>query len=109
MDRTPVGEPPDDRPLPDELSRGVKRVAVWLGSGRDCVPRALAVFSILTRNGYQVSFVSGVRVCGDDLRSHAWVEVDGTAVPRGSDTDGVVRYIENFRHTSGDAARTGAP
>ena len=109
LDRTRVGVQPQGVPSPDDLSRGVGRVVAIFGSGRDCVPRALAVFSILTRYGYEASFVSGVRLDGDELRSHSWVEVTGLAVPRASDTDGLTGYTENFRHTSGDTVPTESP
>ena len=103
MDRMPRVSPPTDPPSADELTRGVGRITRWLSSGRDCVPRALAVYSILTKYGYDASFVSGVRLVDDDVRSHAWVELHGAAIPRGSDSDGAERYTENFRHRSGGA------
>jgi hypothetical protein len=62
-----------------------------------CVPKSLAVFRLLSQEGFAVAFVSGVRRSNGQLEGHAWVELDGNAIDF---RDDALRhlYTENFRY-----------
>jgi hypothetical protein len=62
-----------------------------------CVPKSLAMFRLLSREGFAVSFVSGVRRNGAKLEGHAWVELDGNAIDFRDDTLRHL-YTENLRY-----------
>jgi hypothetical protein len=88
----------------DKIRRGVDGSLRIVGPREDhCVPRALALFALLTRAGYRAVFVSGVRKVGADLRGHAWVLVDGSAVERTTTLELHARYREQFRMGSTNA------
>ena len=73
-----------------------------------CVPRALALFALVTRAGYRAVFVSGVRKVGDDVRGHAWVLVDDRPVEDAANRETLAVYREQFRIASGNALAGGA-
>ena len=83
------------------LRRGVDGALRIVGPHEEhCVPRALALFALLTRAGYNAEFVSGVRKVGDDVRGHAWVLVDDQPVERHGALDPRATYREQFRIAS---------
>jgi hypothetical protein len=45
-----------------------------------CLPRALAMYRLLRREGYQAELRIGVRRTATGMEAHAWVEVDGQPV-----------------------------
>lgn len=67
-------------------------------SNNPCVPRSLALFKLLSIEGYAVSFVSGVRRAEGQLSGHAWVELDGLPVDHMRDADSPNLFTENFRY-----------
>lgn len=82
----------------DEL-RHATDVAVRLVGPRqkECLPRALTLFSLLTRHGYPAEFVSGVRRNGADLTGHAWVEMGGMPVEAPGASHASTGYRELIR------------
>ena len=70
-----------------------------------CVPRALALFALLTRAGYGAVFVSGVRTEGGAVRGHAWVLVDDHAVEAPGTGAALGGYREQMRIASAGDAR----
>jgi hypothetical protein len=61
----------------ESLRRGVDAALRLVGPRQNaCVPRALALFALLSRYGYAAVFVSGVRMAESGLTGHAWVLVD---------------------------------
>jgi hypothetical protein len=83
------------------LRRGVDGALRIVGPHDEhCVPRALALFALLTRAGYDAVFVSGVRKVGDDLHGHAWVLVDDRPLEAPTVHDPRATYREQFRIAS---------
>ncbi len=62
-----------------------------------CVPRSLALFHALRREGLEVSFVSGVRRNGAKLEGHAWLELNGKPLAGLGDENAPNQFKENFR------------
>lgn len=82
-----------------EILQGAKWSLYLLGWKRDaCVPRSLAVYAALRREGYAPQFVSGVRREGDVIKGHAWVELDGRPIPGSDDESAPLEFAENFRY-----------
>ena len=98
------GTPRAQQRAPDDLRqlvRGVGGALFLVGPRRDaCVPRSLALFSLLTERGYPASFVSGIARQGNQLSGHAWVTIDGKVVPGSGDDEARNRYTENFRYNN---------
>lgn len=70
-----------------------------LGSaGGRCLQQALAVYAALRRQGWDVTFVSGVRREATGLQGHAWVEEDGVRLTEPLDQVGMPDYQANFRY-----------
>jgi len=44
---------------------------------RACLRRALALYSVFTRNAYPIEICIGVRKDGGDLHAHSWVALEG--------------------------------
>jgi hypothetical protein len=63
-----------------------------------CVPRSLALFHALRKEGLEVSFVSGVRRNGSKLEGHAWLELNGKPIPGLGDENAPSIFKENFRY-----------
>jgi hypothetical protein len=63
-----------------------------------CVPRSLALFHALRKEGLEVSFVSGVRRNGSKLEGHAWLELNGKPIPGLGDENAPNIFKENFRY-----------
>jgi hypothetical protein len=63
-----------------------------------CVPRSLALFHALRKEGLEVSFVSGVRRNGSKLEGHAWLELNGKPIPGLGDENSPNVFKENFRY-----------
>jgi hypothetical protein len=63
-----------------------------------CVPRSLALFHALRKEGLEVSFVSGVRRNGNKLEGHAWLELNGKPIPGYGDESAPSIFKENFRY-----------
>jgi len=82
-----------------EILQGAKWSLYLLGWKRDaCVPRSLAVYAALRREGYAPQFVSGVRREGGAIKGHAWVELDGRPIPGSDDENAPLEFAENFRY-----------
>lgn len=82
----------------DDVRRATAGAIRLLGPRqKDCLPRALTHFALLTREGYGAEFVSGVRRDGDALVSHAWVELDGEVIDAPGDGASSSHYREQFR------------
>jgi len=87
------------------IRRGVDGALRIVGPHNEhCVPRALALFALLTQAGYDAVFVSGVRKVGDDVHGHAWVLVDDRPLERPGLVDPRVTYREQFRIASRSSA-----
>jgi hypothetical protein len=68
-----------------------------LNPGGDCVLRSAAIYAALARQGWPVSFVSGVAREDGRVEGHAWVEHEGSVLPELGEP-GVRRlYHETFR------------
>ena len=100
-------DPGRARSIP-HLRRGVDGALRIVGPHEaHCVPRALALFALLTRAGHDAVFVSGVQKVGDRVLGHAWVLVDGQPVerPGAPDPRGVYReqlWIESTQRRCED-------
>ena len=62
----------------------------------DCLVRSLTIYSELRRQGWPVSFVSGVRRDGGAVVGHAWVELDGRVIPELGEPENRNLYHVNF-------------
>lgn len=70
-----------------------------VGPRRDaCVPRSLALFTLLTERGYESSFVSGVRREETELVGHAWVTIGEEVLTASGDSHAAALFSENFRY-----------
>jgi hypothetical protein len=58
-----------------------------------CLPRSLAVWSLLKRWGVESSLRIGVRRAGSNFAAHSWIEVDGNPV---TDPETVIQQFEPF-------------
>jgi hypothetical protein len=95
-----TGPPSRARSIP-HIRRGVDGALRIVGPREaHCVPRALALFALLTRTGYGAVFVSGVHTEAGALRGHAWVLVDDRPVERPGSTDPLATYREQLRIAS---------
>lgn len=98
-------EPPL-RANPDRSSRRIQQIVqgckwalVLLGWTRNaCVPRSLAIYAALRREGHRPQFVSGVRRDGARIVGHAWVELKGSPLLGSGDELAPKQFAENFRH-----------
>ena len=74
-----------DTPPPTKNIEKMERI-VWLTDGvlwflfdeAFCVKKSLILYHYGRRNGLPIRINFGVQKAGDDLKGHAWVEVDGT-------------------------------
>jgi hypothetical protein len=66
--------------------------------GCDCLVRSVALYGALRRQGWPVSFVSGVRMEEGRMRQHAWLELDGRPIPELREFTHAEKYRENFRY-----------
>jgi hypothetical protein len=84
--------PPDGRA--DELARAATRAVALLVRRRPmratCLPRSVALWSLLRRRGVDTEVVIGVRPGGEPLDAHAWVERHG--VPLNESPEIVARF-----------------
>jgi hypothetical protein len=63
-----------------------------------CLPRALAMYAALRRQGWVVEFVSGVKRDAAGLHGHAWVEEDGALLRELLGWERLPDYEANFRY-----------
>lgn len=63
-----------------------------------CLPRALAMYAALRRQGWSVDFVSGVRRGATGLTGHAWIEEDGALLRELSGWEPLPAFQPNFRY-----------
>ena len=81
------------------LERGVRWALRLMNQHIDaCVPRSLALFHALRKEGLEVSFVSGVRRNNNKLEGHAWLELDGKPIAGLGDEAAPQMFKENFRY-----------
>ncbi|MHA0044040.1 lasso peptide biosynthesis B2 protein [Deinococcus sp. PEB2-63] len=94
LERGPVWSGGDPAALHGDVGR-----ALWLLGVRDrgCVPRAMTLYALLSRQGRAVSYVSGVRRVNSELDGHAWVELSGVPVAEGRLTGITVQFRHNSR------------
>lgn len=86
-------------PNPDMLRRGIDRSLRVIGPRVDgCVPRSLALFSMLSRNGHPATFVSGVRREGSTLQGHAWVLLGDDPLEEPASLESLGRYQVQLRY-----------
>jgi len=64
----------------------------------DCLPRALATYVALRRQGWQVAFVTGVRREGNRTIGHAWVEDEHGPLPELQEPGPTPRFVPAFRY-----------
>ena len=53
-----------------------------------CLPRALALFSLLVEEGYDARLAIGLPEVSASIRAHAWVEIEGIDVGPSPGRDG---------------------
>jgi hypothetical protein len=63
----------------------------------DCALRSVAIYTALARQGWPVTFVSGVRRGERGVEGHAWVECDGRELPELREPTVRLAYRETFR------------
>jgi Uncharacterised nucleotidyltransferase/Transglutaminase-like superfamily len=81
------------------LERGVRWALRLMSKDVDaCVPRSLALFHALRKQGLEVSFVSGVRRNNSKLEGHAWLELHGKPIVGLGDENAPQLFKENFRY-----------
>jgi hypothetical protein len=68
------------------------------GGAGPCVVRSLILYHALRRQGWPVTFVSGVRRENGGVVGHAWIEYDGKPLPQPADPEFLSRYSINFRY-----------
>lgn len=68
------------------------------GGAGPCVVRSLILYHALRRQGWAVTFVSGVRREDDGVVGHAWIEYEGRPLPEPTDPEYLSRYSVNFRY-----------
>ncbi len=78
------------------------RWAVHLLPGRnprgDCLVRSLAIYTALRRQGWPVTFVSGVRRDADGVVGHAWVEMEGRVLRELGEPRNRQHYVVNLEY-----------
>lgn len=80
---------------PAALHRDVTAALRLMGvRERGCVPRAMTLYALLSRQGHTVAYVSGVRRVNGELDGHAWVELNGVPVAEGN----LAGFTIQFRH-----------
>lgn len=67
-------------------------------AGGACLPRALAMYAALRRQGWTVDFVSGVRRDATGLAGHAWIEEDGELLRELGGWERFPDFQPNFRY-----------
>jgi hypothetical protein len=67
-------------------------------AGGRCLQQALAVYTALRRQGWDVTFVCGVRRDATGLVGHAWVEEHGQGLAELAGRERVWEYVANFRY-----------
>jgi hypothetical protein len=83
--------PPDADERAAASTRVVGAVARRLPYARTCLPRSIALWALLRRQGIDSEVVIGVRPGGAPLDAHAWVEREG--VPLNERPDIVASYL----------------
>jgi len=83
------------------------RVVDWFlhpiyGTSR-CMPRAMILFGMLCRRGFDVTVVYGVSTSPEELDGHAWVLLCGE--PLGETEDPRTRFVETYRYSVGGGCR----
>lgn len=68
------------------------------GPGCACLVRSVALYAALRDQGWPVSFVSGVRLEEGGPRKHAWVELEGRAIPELRELTYAEMDLESFRY-----------
>jgi hypothetical protein len=68
------------------------------GAEGRCLRLSLAVYAALRRQGWDVTFVSGVRRDATGLQGHAWVEENGQGLAELAGRERVWEYVPSFRY-----------
>nr|WP_255673328.1 lasso peptide biosynthesis B2 protein [Deinococcus sp. 14RED07] len=100
--RTLESGPSTHRPCdPQELAWTARAALRVLGvRDRGCVPAAMTLYALLSRQGRPATYVSGVRRVNGRLDGHAWVEILGVPVAEGN----LSGFREQFRFDNGHSA-----
>ncbi len=79
--------------------RGLSWALRFLGPRIDaCVPRSLCLYHALKAEGHRVEFVSGIKRINNQLKGHAWVELNGFPLEAFGDIQASLMFKENFRY-----------
>ena len=97
----PVG-PRQRHMSPFEVQRVIRGVhlnvvLLKIRPGGHCLPRSLAIAAALRRRGLDAVLRSGVRRDGNQILSHAWVELDGVPVFDAQEEQSAHLYTPNFQ------------
>ena len=68
------------------------------GRSDSCLLRSLAIYSVLRRQAWPVTFVSGVGKTADDVVGHAWIELNGEVLPELLASHLHLYYTPSFRY-----------
>jgi hypothetical protein len=70
------------RTTPAWRARTIRGIT-WLMriAGSSCLVRSLALYRALRREGWPVTFVSGVATDEGRIKGHAWIELEGQLLP----------------------------
>ncbi|OWL99220.1 hypothetical protein CBQ26_00125 [Deinococcus indicus] len=86
---------------PRELAWTARAALHVLGvRDRGCVPAAMTLYALLSRQGKAATYVSGVRRLNGELDGHAWVEILGVPVAEGN----LSGFREQFRFDNSHSA-----
>ncbi len=73
-------------PSPDRIAWAVRATSRYIPAA-NCLPQALAAYTLIKRQGYTANMRIGVtKGKGGQLEAHAWVESEGRIVIGGSDS-----------------------
>lgn len=86
---------PFNKELWEARGRAMQRLSSRL-PGIACLTQSLALRWWMRANGLDARMRIGVRQTEDQLKSHAWVELEGDAIGESKDTIALFRVIESF-------------
>ena len=86
--------PPADVNIARRLAHAVSRAARWGVVAGNCLSRSIALMCLLGRCGIRADLRLGVRLEGNGLDAHAWVEHDGVPL---NESPGIARRFPIFR------------
>jgi Transglutaminase-like superfamily len=75
---------PRDADAERRVMVAVARLRQWFGHDHDCLQSSLLLYRELSRLGANPTLTVGFRRQNDRLEGHAWIFLDGRAIPGGS-------------------------